>query len=249
LRITEHLYLIGSGAHGISHRGDCHVYLVDAGPSLLFIDAGCGEDTGRLVDNLAADGLDPAAVSHILVTHAHRDHAGGAASLSFALPGPVAVTASEAEAELLETGSEKDVGLGAIGLGGRTRAEVFPVSRVQRRVRDGEVLEIGRLRIRTIIVPGHNPGCSCWLMELDGRRMLFAGDVIFCGGYISVGNWPTCDPRAYRESLPRLAGLGIDALLSGHHLWTLAGGQSHIDRAIGDFQRLWPPPGINEVRG
>jgi glyoxylase-like metal-dependent hydrolase (beta-lactamase superfamily II) len=222
---------------------------MDAGPSLVLVDAGCGQDTARLVANIAGDGLDPALVSDLLITHAHFDHAAGAAALSRALPRDLSVATSHAEADLLEGGSGEDLGLPTIGLAGRSREDVFPVIRVDRRIGHGEVLSIGRLRITALVTPGHNPGCVCWLVELDGRRMLFSGDVVFTGGYISVGNWRTCDPRAYREGLGRLAGLGIDALLCGHHLWTLEGGQAHIDRALKEFDGLWPPPSLHTIRG
>ncbi len=248
MKITDHVYLIGSGAHGLSNPGDCHVYLLDAGSSLALIDAGCGEDTGRLIENLQSDGLDPASVSHVLITHAHRDHAAGAAWLRRNLPKAPAVLTSISEADLLERGSPQDVGLPAIGMGGKSREEVFPICRVDRRVANGEVIEIGALRITAFVVEGHNPGCVCWFAEVDGKRVLFSGDVIFVGGYVSIGNWRTCDPRAYGDGLRKLAGLRVDALLSGHHVWTLAAGQHHIDRAIAEYGWLWPPPGLNQVR-
>ncbi len=248
MRITRHLYLVGSGLHRLSHPGDCHVYLLEAGGALALIDAGCGEDSSRLIDAIAADGLDPASISHLLITHAHRDHAGGAAAVARALPRRPVVVASDAEADLLEHGTEEELGLPSIGLAGRPRAEVFPEVRVDQRVHNGESLEIGGLSLTAIVAPGHNPGCVCWLVRLDDRRMLFSGDVIFTGGYISIGNWPTCDPRRYRGGLGRLAGLEIDALLCGHHLWVLEGGQAHIDRALAEFDGPWLPPSLNEVR-
>ena len=52
---------------------------------------------------------------------------------------------------------------------------------------------------------------------------------------------------AYRTSLPKLAGLDVDALLPGPGVWMLRGGQ-HIDRALEDFRLLWPPPNVHPRR-
>ncbi len=48
---------------------------------------------------------------------------------------------------------------------------------------DDAVIEVGRLRLRTIHTPGHTPGSMCFLVE--GAPVLFSGDTLFPGG---VGN-------------------------------------------------------------
>jgi glyoxylase-like metal-dependent hydrolase (beta-lactamase superfamily II) len=45
---------------------------------------------------------------------------------------------------------------------------------------DDSVVEVGRLRLRTIHTPGHTPGSMCFLVE--GRPLLFSGDTLFPGG-------------------------------------------------------------------
>ncbi len=42
------------------------------------------------------------------------------------------------------------------------------------------VIEVGRLRLRTIHTPGHTPGSMCFLVE--GKPLLFSGDTLFPGG-------------------------------------------------------------------
>ena len=42
------------------------------------------------------------------------------------------------------------------------------------------VIEIGRLRLRTIATPGHTPGSMCFVVE--GSPILFSGDTLFPGG-------------------------------------------------------------------
>jgi glyoxylase-like metal-dependent hydrolase (beta-lactamase superfamily II) len=45
---------------------------------------------------------------------------------------------------------------------------------------DDSVLEVGRLRLRTIHTPGHTPGSTCFLVE--GSPVLVSGDTLFPGG-------------------------------------------------------------------
>jgi glyoxylase-like metal-dependent hydrolase (beta-lactamase superfamily II) len=45
---------------------------------------------------------------------------------------------------------------------------------------DDQVLEVGRLRIRTLATPGHTPGSICFAVE--GTPLLLSGDTLFPGG-------------------------------------------------------------------
>ncbi|HLM64342.1 MAG TPA: MBL fold metallo-hydrolase, partial [Acidimicrobiales bacterium] len=45
---------------------------------------------------------------------------------------------------------------------------------------DDSVIEVGRLRLRTIHTPGHTAGSMCFLVE--GAPLLFSGDTLFPGG-------------------------------------------------------------------
>jgi glyoxylase-like metal-dependent hydrolase (beta-lactamase superfamily II) len=45
---------------------------------------------------------------------------------------------------------------------------------------DDDVLEVGRLRVRTIHTPGHTPGSICF--QVEGTPLLFTGDTLFPGG-------------------------------------------------------------------
>ena len=83
MRLTEEVYLVGSGRLGFSLTDplDCHVYAVDGGAEIALIDTGVGRAPEVLLANLRADGLDPARVRAIIATHAHGDHGGGLARL------------------------------------------------------------------------------------------------------------------------------------------------------------------------
>ena len=45
---------------------------------------------------------------------------------------------------------------------------------------DDAVVAVGRLRLHTILTPGHTPGSMCF--RLEGSPVLFSGDTLFPGG-------------------------------------------------------------------
>lgn len=60
-------------------------------------------------------------------------------------------------------------------------------------ITDDSVIDVGRLRLRTIHTPGHTPGSICFLVE--GKPILFSGDTLFPGGpgntTFEGGDFPT----------------------------------------------------------
>jgi len=246
MQLTDHIHLIASGDAGFSltHPLDCHVYLVDGGGETALIDAGVGLATEEVLAGIRATGLDPTRIRWLLLTHAHADHAGGAAALRDALPGLHVATAAEA-APWLRSADEE-----AISLPFARRAGFYPPDYhlrpcpVDRELREGDELTVGNLRLQVIETPGHCAGHLCFLMEETDRRVLFAGDHIFHGGRISIQNIPDCNLQAYARSMAKLSELGVDALLPGHLTLSLHRGHRHIASAHRAFQGLALPPSI-----
>lgn len=70
---------------------------------------------------------------------------------------------------------------------------------------DGDVIELGSLKIKVLFTPGHTVGSCCFLVN----DAIFSGDTLFAG---SMGrtDLPTGSSRDMRESLKRLADLEGD---------------------------------------
>jgi hydroxyacylglutathione hydrolase len=247
MQLTEDLYLIGSGQKGLSHFLDCDVYAVDAGDEVVLIDAGCGRDTDGLLERLRADGLDPARVRTIFLTHEHSDHACGAAT--FRERFGARIVCQTAAQPMIERGTDHDLGLDLARPQG-----VFPADFQYRHcpvglaLGDGESVQVGRLTFRAIATPGHSPGCACYVVDLAAGRALFSGDTVFWGGTVSLLNYSGCDLCAYRESLRKLLGLDADLLLPGHHQFTLRYAQWHLDRAAERMNSIYLPPAPPWIR-
>jgi glyoxylase-like metal-dependent hydrolase (beta-lactamase superfamily II) len=93
-------------------------------------------------------------------------------------------------------------------------------------VTDDEVINVGRLRLRTIATPGHTPGSICY--RLEGTPLLFSGDTLFPGGPGNTsfpgGDFPTIirsiEDRLF-SALPAdtivLPGHGDDTTIGAEH--------------------------------
>ena len=82
-------------------------------------------------------------------------------------------------------------------------------------IEDDSVITVGRLRLRTILTPGHTPGSICFALE--GSPILFSGDTLFPGGpgatHFPGGDFPTI----IRSIEDRLLTLPAETLvLPGH---------------------------------
>lgn len=98
---------------------------------------------------------------------------------------------------------------------------------------DDDVIEVGDLRLHTILTPGHTPGSICF--RLEGSPLLFSGDTLFPGGP-GATKFPGGDFDTIIESIDRrLFTLPPETLvLPGHGADTTIGTERpHLDEWIG----------------
>ena len=128
-------------------------------------------------------------VRWILATHTHPDHSPGAALLAAA------------------TGAEV---LGRPAPDGPHQDATFAPDRV---LADGDALETAEFRLEAVHTPGHASNHLCYLHA--ATNWLVTGDHVIDGSTVVIDP-PDGDMKAYIESLERLQGLGVSALLPGH---------------------------------
>ena len=183
-----------------------NVYIIE-GPDATFV-VDPTEQAPYIVDLLKGR---PCAA--IVLTHAHWDHVGAARELR-ELTGAT-VIASVVDAPLID-GSEPL---------GRNRRGFEPCP-VDRAVSDGEIVEIGSMKWRVMVTPGHTPGSMCLFLDPafgadpEGIPVLISGDTLFSGAHGRT-DFEGGNPAAMRESLLRLAELPEETLvLPGHNQLT-----------------------------
>lgn len=124
----------------------------------------------------------------LFVTHHHPDHVGGASFFQEQLGVPI--WAHEETARRL------------------------PAMRVERRVEDGEVIDLGgAMRLIALHTPGHAPGHLCLHEPESGATIV--GDMVASVGTILIEPGDG-DMRVYLEQLERLARLGARVALPAH---------------------------------
>ncbi|SDE10366.1 Glyoxylase, beta-lactamase superfamily II [Paenibacillus sp. UNCCL117] len=245
MRIAERVYLVGSGKFGmeLSEPTDCNVYLLDGGEECALIDAGGGLEPERIEAHIEASGFRMERVRTLVLTHAHADHAAGAAYFQKTY-GMKVIAAAEA-APWLEGGDMDKTSLRHAQRGGvYPPGFVFPPCPVARTVREGDEIAIGDLTLRVIDSPGHARGHICLLWEEGGQRSLFAGDTVFAGGKVVIQYIWDCRIDEYAATLAKLHALGADRLFPGHGPFLLARAHAHIERAHACFERLEVPPNL-----
>jgi glyoxylase-like metal-dependent hydrolase (beta-lactamase superfamily II) len=105
-------------------------------------------------------------------------------------------------------------------------------------------VRVGDLELVAIETPGHCRGHFSYFVQGYKRKLLFAGDLVFFGGAVILQNIPDCSIQEYADSVCKLEGLGVNALLCGHMTLPLRSGQKHIDQAIAAFRGLMVPKNL-----
>ena len=119
---------------------------------------------------------------------------------------------------ILVTHRHADHAPGAIALHGRSKARiyapagVFDDSIVEKRLRDGMIIECGEVRIEAVATPGHTKEHYCFITD-DGD--LFTGDTVLGEGTTAVFP-PDGDMGDYLASLSKLQGRSPARIFPGH---------------------------------
>lgn len=152
-------------------------YLVIEQGRAAFIDCGTSHSAPRLLEALATQGLAPAAVDWLILTHVHLDHAGGAGALMQALPNARLVVHPRGERHMVDpakliAGATEVYGEAEMA---RSYGEILPVPAGRVRVAgDGDIVDLAGRPLLCIDTPGHARHHFCvW----DARsRSWFTGD-------------------------------------------------------------------------
>jgi glyoxylase-like metal-dependent hydrolase (beta-lactamase superfamily II) len=168
-KLSENLYYL---------EDTCNVYLIRNRDRAVLIDFG----SGQILDHLAPIGV--TRVDWILHTHHHRDQCQGD-QLAAARKIPIAVPAHEHHlfADVENFWRNRRV----FHEGYETRNDYFSLTAsipVAARLHDYERFECGGLSFFVLPTPGHTLGSVTLLIEVDGRKAAFCGDLLHSPGKI-----------------------------------------------------------------
>ncbi len=144
--------------------GFSNVFILPTGPrKVALIDCGMDPEAKALDAALKAQGLSRDAVEAVFVTHGHGDHIGGCKAFPQAR-----IHALAAEVGMIEgTASARSP------MTGFSAPKPKPTGlKVAQALADGQVVDLGVLRIKALAVPGHTPGSAAYV----ANGVLFLGD-------------------------------------------------------------------------
>lgn len=179
---------LADGVYRIPTMGDFinSFAFVNADGSVTLVDCGVKRAPKKIVEGLAAMGKHPSDVTEIILTHAHSDHAGGAAEI-IGQTGADGVSVHELEAAYITSGDapprDSSTTFGAIFA--RMPGGGFTPTPISRTLKDGDVLPTGG-GLRIMHTPGHTPGHISLLHQSTG--VLITGDAIW--NMRSKMTWP-----------------------------------------------------------
>lgn len=171
--------LVGGTDNGIFHI-PVNNFVIERDGKVIMIDAGAGNTMyptlGRLPGNLRAAGIDPAAVTHIVITHLHGDHANGLVDDAGHPHYPNAeIVVHEIEADFWMAPARANDIEKVKNNAARTGINLKPYLDRIRKVRGSEEY----LGFTPVVAPGHTPGHTCWLLGAPGGGGFMAlGDVV-----------------------------------------------------------------------
>jgi len=190
-------------------------YLLEASAELALIEVGSNHAAPRILEVLRRRGWQPEQVSHLIVTHVHLDHAGGAGRLMQVLPNAKLVVHPRGAPHLVDPAS-LEAGTRAV-YGDkefeRTYGSLVPVPQDRVRVMaDGESLHVGKRELVFADTPGHARHHFCiWDKQTHGW---FTGDTFGIsyrdfdtanGAFVFPTTTPIhFDPEALISSIGRL---------------------------------------------
>ena len=186
------------------------VYAIVSKQGTILIGGPMASEAGQIERNLATIGVKKGELKYLLNMHAHFDHAAALAQLKRETGAKLVASAGDRPA--LEAGRHQ-------GDNSYGRAN-FPAVKVDRVIRDGEVVRVGDVAVTAVLTPGHTIGCTTWSMPVReaGRtsRIVFPCSVTVAGNKL-IGNrgYPGI-VAAYRRSFARLDAMHADIVLPSH---------------------------------
>ena len=219
MKVSENVYCVGRAGWGgfkpLSRGGNSNVFLIDGGSELALVDVGMTAGVDDTLKNVRALGFDPAKITKVFLTHSHWDHAAGLAELQKRLPNAKVYGHRLCKETMGDGPGIYAVDYKPLGHVGGNVGEV---------VKDGDTVQVGKIKVGVIALPGHTPDSTGYLIDQATGRCCFTGDAAIGdqGKIKGVVGWISANWRsklnAFDNTIDRLANLKLATIYPGHGL-------------------------------
>lgn len=202
-RVIGNLYAVGTAGLG--------VYLITSDEGHILINSGMEDSTPLIRSNIDSLGFRLEDVEILLTQQAHFDHTAALAEIK-ALTG-AQMWATELDARVLEDGGFSDPHFGG--------KESFAPIAVDRILSDGELIELGDIRLQAHLHPGHTEGSSSYSMQISENGRDY--DVVIANmGTVNSGKRMFIEPtypgvgEDFAETFRRQRAMNVDVWVAAH---------------------------------
>jgi metallo-beta-lactamase class B len=149
-RIVANVYWVGTW--------DLSTYLITTPQGHILVNTGLGQTVPQIKAGVEQLGFKLSDVKILTATHGHFDHVAGLAALKRLTGAQIVI--SEPDADLLETGGKSD-----FRFGDDPGARIEPVH-VDRRLKNGDRIELGGVVLTAHLHPGHTKGATTFTFDV-----------------------------------------------------------------------------------
>jgi metallo-beta-lactamase class B len=208
---AEPLHIVGPinfvGTKGLG------VYLITTPAGHILLGGGMPHSSSLIESSIRKLGYKPEDIKILLSNHAHIDHVGTTAEFK-KLTGAT-VVAMDRDVDLLASGGKMDY------LFAKDSSFYFPPVTADRVLKDGDIVELGGVKLTARLSAGHTPGCTTFITTVqEGGRSY---QVVFPDGTsVNPGTRLVNSPsypgilEDYRKTFALLESLHPDIFLSYH---------------------------------
>lgn len=204
-RIAGNLYYVGS--KGLAS------YLVATPKGHILINSDLESSVPLIRASVEKLGFKFSDIRILLISHAHWDHDGGSAEVKRLTGAKYMVM--DADVPVVESGGKADFHYGS------SPGSLYPPTKVDRVLHDGDEVALGGATLVAHLTPGHTKGCTTWTMKVvEGGKSY---DVVIVGspnvnaGYKLVGNSSYPEIASdYERTFQVLKSLPVDIFLGAH---------------------------------
>lgn len=203
-RIVGNLYYVGTY--------DLACYLVVTSEGNILINTGLADSEAIIKSNIETLGFKFADTKILLTTQAHFDHVGAMAAIKKQTDAKF--MADEKDAAELENGGISDYELGKYGV-------TFSPIKVDRKLKDQDVIKLGNTQIVMLHHPGHTKGSCSYMIDVKDENKTYKvlivnfPSIITDRSFSAIPAYPDI-AKDYAYTLDTLKKLSFDLWLSSH---------------------------------
>lgn len=207
-RIIGNIYYVGSK--------DLAAFLITTPQGHILINSNLESSPEQIKMSVEQLGFKFSDIKILLISHAHIDHCAGSARIKQMTGAKYMVMAADVPS--VEDGGKSDFQYG------NSKDMLFPPTKVDRVLHDGDEVKLGDMVLVAHLTPGHTKGCTTWTLKVrDGGKtynVVIVGSPNVNPGYKLVNNakYPQI-AQDYEQTFRVLKSLPCDVFLGAHGIY------------------------------